>query len=133
MAGETRFAAMLDLKDYPEDTEPGMLNGLLYGDFEYIGTQSFTRLEAGLSQKQLGIEAGLDPFVASTRINRYEPGVHKVDYTFAIRLATVLRVPVAFLYAEDAELASLILALGRLSKRKRADLLLHARSLEAGS
>ncbi|MDR6383434.1 MULTISPECIES: helix-turn-helix domain-containing protein [Paraburkholderia] len=91
------------------------------------------RLEAGLSQKQLGIEAGLDPFVASTRINRYELGVHKVDYTFAIRLATVLEVPVAFLYAEDSELASLILAFGRLSKRKRADLLLHARSLEAGS
>ena len=91
------------------------------------------RLEAGLSQKQLGIEAGLDPFVASTRINRYELGVHKVDYTFAIRLATVLGVPVAFLYAEDSELASLILAFGRLSKRKRADLLLHARSLEAES
>ncbi|PTB19080.1 XRE family transcriptional regulator [Trinickia symbiotica] len=91
------------------------------------------RLEAGLSQKQLGIEAGLDPFVASTRINRYELGVHKVDYTFAIRLATVLRVPVAFLYADDTELASLILAFGRLSKRKRADLLMHARSLEAGS
>ena len=91
------------------------------------------RLEAGLSQKQLGIEAGLGPFVASTRINRYELGVHKVDYTFAIRLATVLEVPVAFLYAEDSELASLILAFGRLSKRKRADLLLHARSLEAGS
>ncbi|TAL93120.1 MAG: XRE family transcriptional regulator [Paraburkholderia sp.] len=91
------------------------------------------RLEAGLSQKQLGIEAGLDPFVASTRINRYELGVHKVDYTFAIRLATVLRVPVAFLYAEDSELASLILAFGRLSKRKRAELLLHARSLETGS
>lgn len=91
------------------------------------------RLEAGLSQKQLGIEAGLDPFVASTRINRYELGVHKVDYTFATRIATVLRVPVAFLYAEDPELARLILIFGRLSKRKRADLLLHARSLETGS
>jgi type IV secretion system protein VirB4 len=45
MPGETRFAAMLDLKDYPEDTEPGMLNGLLYVDFEYIETQSFTILD----------------------------------------------------------------------------------------
>ncbi|CAJ5659630.1 XRE family transcriptional regulator [Burkholderia pseudomallei] len=90
------------------------------------------RLEAGLSQKQLGIEAGLDPFVASTRINRYELGIHKVDYTFAIRLAAVLKVPVAFLYAEDPELGRLILVFGRLPKRKRADLLTHAQTLEAG-
>ncbi|MBU9681885.1 helix-turn-helix domain-containing protein [Burkholderia gladioli] len=90
------------------------------------------RLEAGLSQKRLGIEAGLDPFVASTRINRYELGVHKVDYTFAIRLAAVLKVPVAFLYAEDSELAQLILVFGRLSKRKRAELLFHARTLMTG-
>ena len=90
------------------------------------------RLEAGLSQKQLGIEAGLDPFVASTRINRYELGIHKVDYTFAIRLAAVLKVPVAFLYAEDGELANIILVFGRLPKRKRVDLLSYARTLEAG-
>lgn len=90
------------------------------------------RLEAGLSQKRLGIEAGLDPFVASTRINRYELGIHKVDYAFAIRLAAVLKVPVAFLYAEDDELASLILVFGRLPKRKRGDLLSHAQSLVAG-
>jgi|SRR4051812_44192280 transcriptional regulator with XRE-family HTH domain len=91
------------------------------------------RVEAGLSQKQLGIEAGLDPFVASTRINRYELGIHKVDYPFAGRLAAVLRVPVAFFYAEDPELAHVIQIFGRLSKRKRADLLSHARTLEAGS
>lgn len=88
------------------------------------------RLEVGLSQKQLGIQAGLDPFVASTRINRYELGIHKVDYTFAVRLATVLQVPVAFLYAEDLELGRLIKVFGRLSKRKRADLLSHAQTLE---
>ncbi len=88
---------------------------------------------AGLSQKQLGIEAGLAPFVASTRINRYELGIHKVDYTFAICLAAMLHVPVAFLYAEDPELAQLILAFGRLPKRKRADLLALARALESGS
>lgn len=89
------------------------------------------RLETGLSQKQLGIEAGLDPFVASTRINRYELGIHKVDYTFAIRLAAVLKVPAAFLYTEDTELARLILVFGRLSKRKRVDLLSHAETLDA--
>ncbi|MFM0262883.1 VirB4 family type IV secretion/conjugal transfer ATPase [Paraburkholderia sediminicola] len=45
MPAATRHAALLDLKDYPEETEPGMLNGLLYGDFEYIETQSFTILD----------------------------------------------------------------------------------------
>ncbi|MDR8105044.1 VirB4 family type IV secretion/conjugal transfer ATPase [Burkholderia cenocepacia] len=53
MPGETRFAAMLDLKDYPEDTEPGMLNGLLYGDFEYIETQSFTILDKPSAKEAL--------------------------------------------------------------------------------
>ena len=37
------------------------------------------RLAAGLSQKKLGIAAGIDEFVASTRINRYEKGIHEVD------------------------------------------------------
>ncbi|PTB16962.1 VirB4 family type IV secretion/conjugal transfer ATPase [Trinickia symbiotica] len=53
MPGETRYAAMLDLKDYPEDTEPGMLNGLLYGDFEYIETQSFTILDKPSAKEAL--------------------------------------------------------------------------------
>ncbi|KAH0445328.1 VirB4 family type IV secretion/conjugal transfer ATPase [Paraburkholderia fungorum] len=53
MPAATRFAAMLDLKDYPEDTEPGMLNGLLYGDFEYIETQSFTILDRPSAKEAL--------------------------------------------------------------------------------
>lgn len=89
------------------------------------------RLSAGLSQKHLGIEAGLDRFVASTRINRYELGIHKVDYAFALRLAEVLRVPVAFFYADDEELARLILIFGQLPQRRRGDLLLHAETLAA--
>ncbi|KVW76223.1 VirB4 family type IV secretion/conjugal transfer ATPase [Burkholderia ubonensis] len=53
MPTATRFAAMLDLKDYPEDTEPGLLNGLLYGDFEYIETQSFTILDKPTAKEAL--------------------------------------------------------------------------------
>lgn len=89
------------------------------------------RLKAGLSQKQLGIEAGLDPFVASTRINRYELGIHKVDYTFAARLAEVLCVPVAFFYADDVELARLIFAFGRLSNTRRGKLVSQAEAWAA--
>ncbi len=77
------------------------------------------RLTSGLSQKQLGIKAGLDPFVASTRINRYELGVHKADYQIAVRLAEVLGVPAAYFYAEDDALAEWILLFPKLSDTQR--------------
>ncbi|MGL4858243.1 MAG: helix-turn-helix domain-containing protein, partial [Enterobacteriaceae bacterium] len=51
------------------------------------------RLAKGLSQKQLGIAAGIDEFVASTRINRYEKGVHEASIEVAQQLAEVLEVP----------------------------------------
>ena len=62
----------------------------------------------GISQRNLGIEAGLDEFVASTRINRYETGVHQPDLQTLQRLAAVLDQPVAYFYAEDDELAAVI-------------------------
>jgi transcriptional regulator with XRE-family HTH domain len=77
------------------------------------------RLELGLSQKQLGIAAGLDEFVASTRINRYELGIHAPDYPMAARLAAVLNVPVAFLYCDGDEMAQMILAFHRAPKPSR--------------
>lgn len=62
----------------------------------------------GISQRNLGIEAGLDDFVASTRVNRYETGVHQPDLQTLQRLADVLGLPVAYFYAEDDDLALLI-------------------------
>jgi transcriptional regulator with XRE-family HTH domain len=73
------------------------------------------RTDAGLSQKDLGILAGLDPFVASTRINRYEQDVHKADLATAARLAKVLGVPLAYLYADSERLARMIKAFSALS------------------
>jgi transcriptional regulator with XRE-family HTH domain len=61
-----------------------------------------------LSQKQLGIRAGLDQFVASTRVNRYELGVHEPDMGMAARLAYAASIPLAYLYAEDDRLAQVI-------------------------
>ncbi|WP_277977629.1 helix-turn-helix domain-containing protein [Pantoea endophytica] len=66
------------------------------------------RLAKGLSQKGLGIAAGIDEFVASTRINRYENGIHQVDLDTAQRLADVLEIPAAYFYAEDDALAEVI-------------------------
>lgn len=72
------------------------------------------REQKGLSQKELGIAAGLDRFVASTRINRYERGVHHPDPVTLQRLADTLGVPAAYLFASDERLAKLILAFSAL-------------------
>lgn len=77
------------------------------------------RLASGLSQKRLGIEAGLDQFVASPRINRYEQGVHQADYVMSRRLAVVLGVPVAYFYCDDDEVARLLLAFNRAPRTVR--------------
>lgn len=76
-----------------------------------------------LSQKQLGLKAGLDQFVASTRINRYERGIHEPDLAMVASLAEALKVPVAYLFAEDERLANMILAFDRLTVSEKDKLL----------
>lgn len=73
----------------------------------------------GISQRALGIQAGLDEFVASTRVNRYETGVHQPDLQTLQRLAKVLGLPVAYFYAEDDELARLITEFKATAKQRR--------------
>lgn len=81
------------------------------------------REDAGLSQKELGILAGLDPFVASTRINRYEQGVHAADIATSKRLAKALGVPLAYLYADNERLARMIRAFDQLDASEQEKLL----------
>ncbi|MHB8346134.1 MAG: helix-turn-helix domain-containing protein [Acidiferrobacterales bacterium] len=81
------------------------------------------RTRAGLSQRQLGIEAGIDAFSASPRINQYEKGKHMPDFATACRLAAVLGIPTPFLYAEDDVMAELLLLTGALSQRDLRKLL----------
>jgi transcriptional regulator with XRE-family HTH domain len=78
------------------------------------------RLAARLSQKQLGIDAGLDEFVASARINRYEVGIHQPDFLTLTRLAAVLQVPTAYFYAEDDLLAEGIRLMALMSHAQLA-------------
>jgi transcriptional regulator with XRE-family HTH domain len=66
------------------------------------------REACGISQRNLGIKVGVDEFVASTRINRYEKGVHQPALQIQQRLAIALGMPLAYFYAEDEELARLI-------------------------
>jgi transcriptional regulator with XRE-family HTH domain len=84
------------------------------------------RLAVGLSQKRLGIAAGIDEFVASTRINRYELGVHDADLKTATRLADVLGVPLPWLYTEDDLLADIIRCFSSLSLEQKRELLKQA-------
>lgn len=81
------------------------------------------RTDRQLSQKDLGVKAGLDLFVAATRINRYEKGVHEPDMATIARLAEALKVPAAYLLAEDERLARLILAFEGLSTTEKDQLL----------
>lgn len=67
------------------------------------------RERAGISQRELGIRAGMDPGSASARVNQYERARHTPDYRTLSALARVLGVPVAYLYAEEDGLAELIL------------------------
>lgn len=81
------------------------------------------RLRAKLSQKQLGIQAGIDEFSASARINQYERGKHMPDLQTLTRLGAVLGVPVAFFYCEDPDLAVLVSRFALLGKSQRKKVL----------
>lgn len=85
------------------------------------------RLASGLSQKRLGIAAGIDEFVASARINRYEKGVHEPGTEIVQKLAEVLRVPLAYFYAEDDDLAELMLVFLSLTQQERTEVMIYAK------
>ena len=77
------------------------------------------RKRVGLSQKELGIKAGIDAFAASPRINQYERGKHTPDFDTATRLAKVLKIPPAYFYTKDNRLAEIILLYGAFSVKDR--------------
>lgn len=68
-----------------------------------------------ISQAELGVRMGLPEDVASTRINRYEKGVHAPDIETAERMAKELGVPLAYLLTQDERLASAILMFSELT------------------
>jgi transcriptional regulator with XRE-family HTH domain len=81
------------------------------------------RKAAKLSQKTLGIEAGMDAFSASARMNHYEKGRHTPDYSMLKRIAQVLKLPVAYFYADSDELAHWIVLFAQLKKSERVKIL----------
>lgn len=86
------------------------------------------RERTGLSQEQLGVLAGLDPSVASPRINQYERGKHEPQQKTAKQLADALGIPAAFLYTDDELLAELLLRWNGLTQRQKREIVKQAAS-----
>jgi len=76
-----------------------------------------------LPQDKLGVMVGLDEGVASTRISRYESGVHEPPIKTARAMAEVLGVPLGYLYCDDDRLAQIILAASELPAADQEQLL----------
>jgi len=80
------------------------------------------RTRVGLSQRELGVRAGIDEFSASARMNQYEKGVHAPDYHMAQRIAAQLQVPTCYLFCEEDDIANMITAYaqGTVEQRQQA-------------
>ena len=93
------------------------------------------RLRTGMSQTALGVASGMDPSVASPRMNQYERGKHTPDPLTAWRIAKALAVPAPYLYAGEDLMAEIILLSGRLDDAGKRELVedLRARTKPVGT
>ncbi|MBC7605020.1 MAG: helix-turn-helix transcriptional regulator [Ramlibacter sp.] len=79
------------------------------------------REELEWSQEKVGVLIGLDESSSRARISRYELGVHEPAVATARALAAALKVPLAYLYCEDDDVAALLMALFDLPKTARRE------------
>lgn len=77
----------------------------------------------------MGIRAGIDPSVASQRVNRYERQRHQSAFAIVRKLAHVLTMPPTYFYAADESLAELIAIYGQFSVTERLSVLSVARKM----
>jgi transcriptional regulator with XRE-family HTH domain len=80
------------------------------------------RKAKGISQKQLGIQLGMEPGTASARMNHYEKGKHTPDYATLKAMADELGVPVAYFFCESESTAELLCLLEKMSEEEREEL-----------
>jgi len=73
----------------------------------------------GWSQEKIGVAIGIDESSSRARISRYELGIHEPPVPTARSIAGALKVPLAYLYCEDDQVAELLLALHRLRPTER--------------
>lgn len=86
----------------------------------------------GISQKSLGIRCGIDPSVASARINHYCTGRHVPNFSLLLKVAAVLKVPVAYFYTPENDIARLLANYQLLPVRVRKELLRRSEQLSSG-
>jgi transcriptional regulator with XRE-family HTH domain len=79
---------------------------------------------ARLSQKKLGIMAGINEFSTSASMNQYETGKYTTSFLTLYKIAKVLNIPTAYFYAEDDSLAEITKLYAHLDKRSQRKLLL---------
>ena len=83
-----------------------------------------------VSQKKLGILAGIDEFSSSARINQYEKGRHAPDFSMAKRLADVLKIPTSYLYESDDDIAAMLILYYQLDDDERKKVLEELRGVQ---
>ena len=66
------------------------------------------RLRVGITQEALGIRAGIDEMVASSRMNHYEQGKHEPDFGTIHRIADALGTSAAYFFCDDDALANAV-------------------------
>ena len=79
------------------------------------------RERSGISQKRLGEKIGLDPSVASTRINRYEQQTRQPQIDTVAKIAKVLGVSPSYFYEPNDTIANFIYVLSRMGEDKLED------------
>ena len=77
------------------------------------------REELGWSQERVGVLIGIDESSSRARISRYELGTHEPPVKTARLIADALNVPLAYLYCEDEDIATLLLKLRQLPEALR--------------
>ena len=88
------------------------------------------RTAKGISQKQLGIQLGMEVGSASARMNQYEKGKHTPDYKTLKAMADELGVPVAYFFCESESTAELLCLLENMSEEEKIDLLEKIKSID---
>lgn len=78
------------------------------------------RKKVGLSQKELGVRAGMDEGSASGRMNHYEQGRHVPDIETLRKISKVLNVPLSYFFCEDEMSAELVCLFEKLNEKEKS-------------
>jgi len=81
------------------------------------------RKKAGISQKDLGVKAGMDEGSASGRMNHYEKGRHVPDIETLRKIGTILNVPLSYFFCEDELSAEMVTLFQDLNENEKNNII----------